>query len=1064
MKKRTISLLLFVLCTLTLSLVSAVHLVFAEVPTIYVSQSGSDANDGKTKSSAVATLEKAFELAPKGAEIVLTGSSYNLGKNYVMPSSEYHYTLSSEMTGKLSYAGTLTLGSDMTIENVAFSGSSTPIIVCKGHNVTFGKGITNGTKAYIVGGHNLTSAADECDISNDYTIEINSGEWQHFFGGNRRASGSCPVGMISGDITVKIGGAVFYTSTTGGSVNTNNLSGMNSTSGKLTFIMNSGEIKGSLYIAGRAGTGGDGRTASGSVDIQINGGSFSSSGGVLQLCQDTSLKFLGDCSLYVSDEATVNLKEINAECAEGDKTCDVPPSISEKCIGFARTVYVSDSGSDSNNGTFSDKAYKTLSYAVEKLAGEGGNIIVHKTLTIKDNTVLPASKKAINVSGGTLKINGSLSISSQFNLDNMTLDGSGKIYANSNKLTIGKGVWSGGTLSVSASSRDALHSNGGIVTLRGGSYDVVSAGSLDGGAKTVSGTKITIDGATVRVLAASSGNDVSTTSSVSVRSGKITEGIYGIWGCDKASVQGDISVEIAGGDINGRILALDSTVSGNAAGSFSLCLLGGDISGVSRISGAGFSTSLLDISDGVNASYDGFKLSKSSVLFVADGGSGDGSSPDSPLSSLSTAIKILKDKGGRIVLCKKVTLNTYAEPAHSKEILITSYYGGVDYRESAGAALELNTKYTAAGPVKFDDIIIKTPGKTQLFFGAGNPIEFGSGVDCVIPLGTSNYPQVFGGTNNKSGSISGASVVISGGRFKRVAGGNRYSGTTVTGDVSVVISGGIIDTYVSGTGAGSYTGDVFVTLNGGAVKYEVCGIYATKDDPVSVKGDITLTVNGGDPSGKISAARREAYATLDGKYTCHINTNSLDSVTDIRGCDGVGGNNTSQIIYSADAKANDKVSGSVSYQNPEISGADPWVIFHEGYYYMAVTRGSSVTLAKALTVAELGTAEPVAVWTASEHTGLANSIWSPELHYFSADDFGAEYEGWYLYIACPPVNNNDNFYRRCYALRALTDDPQGPWGSPVDKAPNKPVQIKMDEDNSNWNIGPSVFRINGKIY
>ena len=587
MKKHTLSVIACLLCALTLSLITAAHLVFAEVPTVYISKSGNDSNDGKTADGAVATIEKAYKIAPTGAKLVLTGSSYDLGKNYVMPSSEYHYTLTSEMTGKLSYSGTLTLGSDMTIENVAFSGSSTPIIVCKGHNVTFGKGISNTTKAYIVGGHNLTAATDECDITNDYTIEINSGEWQHFFGGNRRATGSCPVGMISGDITVKIDGAVFYTTSTGGTANTNNLSGMSSTSGKLTFIMNSGEIKGSLYIAGRAGTGGDGRTASGSVDIQINGGSFSSSMGVLALCQDTSLNYIGDCSLYVSEDATVKLKEINAECAQGDKLCDVPPSISEKCIGFARTVYVSDSGSDSNNGTSSDKAYKTLSYAFEKLSDEGGSIMIHKTLTVNKDLVLPAANKTISVSGGTLKINGSLSLSSQVIFDSITIDGSGNIYANGNKLTINKNVSSGGTLSISASSADAVHSNGGIVTLLSGSYNVVSAGSLDGGAKTVSGTKITIDGATVRVLAASSGNDVSTTSSVSVKSGKITEGIYGIWGCDNASVQGDISVEIAGGDINGELLAVDDSISGKATGSFSLSLLGGDISGVKKNIGGG---------------------------------------------------------------------------------------------------------------------------------------------------------------------------------------------------------------------------------------------------------------------------------------------------------------------------------------------------------------------------------------------------------------------------------------------------------------------------------------------
>ena len=126
---------------------------------IYVSSAGSDSNNGQSSATAVATFERAFDLLPSGGRIVLCGSSYSVGANFSMPSSSKKYTLTSEMSGALSYSGTLTLNSDMTIENITLSGKSTPIIVCSGHNVTFGHGITNIEKAYIVGGHNVTSTS-----------------------------------------------------------------------------------------------------------------------------------------------------------------------------------------------------------------------------------------------------------------------------------------------------------------------------------------------------------------------------------------------------------------------------------------------------------------------------------------------------------------------------------------------------------------------------------------------------------------------------------------------------------------------------------------------------------------------------------------------------------------------------------------------------------------------------------------------------------------------------------------------------------------------------------------
>ena len=455
------------------------------------------------------------------------------------------------------------------------------------------------------------------------------------------------------------------------------------------------------------------------------------------------------------------------------------------------------------------------------------------------------------------------------------------------------------------------------------------------------------------------------------------------------------------------------------------------------------------------------------VVYVKDGGSGsyDGSSASNAVSTITEAISILDNNNGIIVLCGPVSIGEYTEPAHTGNIIITSYYNGVDYKKTSGALFMLNNKYILGGPVRFENITVSTNGSTRLFFGNGYPLEFGKGVECTLTTASGTYPYVFGGNNKKSGTLSGASVTISSGHFSKVTGGNRYVGGSIEGDISVTINGGTVDNYLNGSGVGTVKGNVAVTIGGGKIGYGVYGIDSLPDRATTVTGNVTLNINGGDLAGTIAAARHDAYATLNGAYTCYVNTPELDSVAELRGTEYVGGNNTSKIVFAENVNTEKTESTTVTYQNPVITGADPWVIYHDGYYYMAVTRGSSITIAKAQTVAELGRADPICVWTATTDTGVDDSIWSPELHYFSAEDFGAKYAGWYLYFACPPADHpGDNYYRRCYSLRALTDDPQGAWGSPTDKTPDKPMQIKMDADNSNWNIGPSVFRINGKIY
>ncbi len=133
------------------------------------------------------------------------------------------------------------------------------------------------------------------------------------------------------------------------------------------------------------------------------------------------------------------------------------------------------------------------------------------------------------------------------------------------------------------------------------------------------------------------------------------------------------------------------------------------------------------------------------VVFVADGGFGDGLSPLHPFGNLEDAFSALGDNGGTIVLIDECTLPvnlewkfgathvSFQEPVHTGEVLVTSVYGGTDYR-TGGAKLifDGNMHYRLAGPTTFNEIVFDTVGNptTNLIAARYNKLVFGE--DCKM--------------------------------------------------------------------------------------------------------------------------------------------------------------------------------------------------------------------------------------------------------------------------------------------------------------------------------------------
>lgn len=145
------------------------------------------------------------------------------------------------------------------------------------------------------------------------------------------------------------------------------------------------------------------------------------------------------------------------------------------------------------------------------------------------------------------------------------------------------------------------------------------------------------------------------------------------------------------------------------------------------------------------------------VVFVADGGFGDGNSPYSPIGSYDEALNKLSH-GGTVVVVGRLTLkanlidqfdkvtDAYQEPRHKERITITSLYGGIDYRKN-GACIyfEKDIDYRMSGPLTFESIVFKASENARLnrIIARYNPLVIGDG--CETPKTDGYKLDVIGG-------------------------------------------------------------------------------------------------------------------------------------------------------------------------------------------------------------------------------------------------------------------------------------------------------------------------------
>ncbi len=133
------------------------------------------------------------------------------------------------------------------------------------------------------------------------------------------------------------------------------------------------------------------------------------------------------------------------------------------------------------------------------------------------------------------------------------------------------------------------------------------------------------------------------------------------------------------------------------------------------------------------------------------------------------------------------------------------------------------------------------------------------------------------------------------------------------------------------------------------------------------------------------------------------------------------------------------------FTNPLLpTGPDPWVIYHDGFYYYTDTTGTNLTLWKTRDITDLRHAEQKIVWTPPKTGPYSNDIWAPELHFLDG--------AWYLYFTADDGTNDSH---RIYVLRNTSVDPlRGRWV----------MKGKVEDRTDRWAIDPTVADIRGKRY
>ncbi len=324
------------------------------------------------------------------------------------------------------------------------------------------------------------------------------------------------------------------------------------------------------------------------------------------------------------------------------------------------------------------------------------------------------------------------------------------------------------------------------------------------------------------------------------------------------------------------------------------------------------------------------EAAEGNVVYLSSKGAynASGATPAEAVDTLGVAVAKLAKTGGTVVVCDAVDVKRTHFVACDGEIVITSVYGGVDYREK-GAKLNIDGFITLLSDVNIENLNIAGMSDGQGFNCGFNNFTVGEGVVC----GGDHKLSITAGYRIASGTITAetischedCTISIASGDWKFVRGGNQRTdpknqfGTIDAGaKLSIFISGGTfshvgtidVNTVVA---QNSVLGDVYMEISGGSFAGDVCvigraGTNNTDTTPV-ISGNVTLKVIGGEFGGRIALYQNDDSTRVSGTstlvlgriYTDVAVTDGFDSVSVIDIVTLIGDANDDGVVNLVDA-------------------------------------------------------------------------------------------------------------------------------------------------------------------
>ena len=304
-------------------------------------------------------------------------------------------------------------------------------------------------------------------------------------------------------------------------------------------------------------------------------------------------------------------------------------------------------------------------------------------------------------------------------------------------------------------------------------------------------------------------------------------------------------------------------------------------------------------------------------VYVNDGGSGDGKTPETPLGSLYDAFAAIADEGGTICIVDTFTAtDVFVEPEHSAPITVT---GGEFVFQCAKNRWYLN------GETTFENIkIIETDVKNGAVIAAQfNPIVIGENVVTPEKTYLLGGHQLDGMKTDTEAALAAEGkrvdqdsyVTVKSGTFHVISGFSRgASDAFYTGTSHINVEGGKVNLLLGGSCNGSVANNAEINVSGG----EIATLYTSSNQTYRLNGDCVVNISGG-------TVNSLALTNIMGKGTVNISGGIVLSATKSVAEEQylVDGTITLNILDGAEvhmvvANAFDVVNGEVSVPKPPV--------------------------------------------------------------------------------------------------------------------------------------------------